>query len=73
MPTYPPPPPLPGPSFSRRGRPPSDVNAPRQESVPNVTPAIAVPEVPAAVAVAEPRPNPPAQNQVTLATIEIPI
>lgn len=65
MPTYPPPP-LPGPSFSRRGRPPSDVNAPRQEPTPTVASTIAVSEVPAAVAVAEPRPAPSAQNQVRL-------
>ena len=64
MPNYPAPPQLPGPAFSRRGRPPSDVNAPRQETAPNIAAAIPVSEVPTAVAVAEPRPTPPAQNQV---------
>ncbi|KAK4020845.1 early growth response protein 1-A [Daphnia magna] len=72
MPTYPPPPPLPGPSFSRRGRPPSDVNAPRQEPTPTVASTIAVSEVPAAVAVAEPRPAPSAQNQPLRVTVVTP-
>ena len=68
--TYPaPPPPLPGPSFSRRGRPPSDVNAPRQETSPTV-PVTSASDVPAVVTVAEPRPvAPPAQNQVNCTSI----
>ena len=45
-----------GPSFSRRGRPPSDVNAPRQEP-PGYTGEASAP-------VTQPRPSPSAQNQV---------
>lgn len=62
MPTYAAPPAITGPSFSRRGRPPSDVNA-RQEPMPTAVPT-APTEVPAAAPVTEPRPTPPAQNQV---------
>ena len=52
---YPPPT---GPSFSRRGRPPSDVNAPRQEP-PGYSGEASAP-------VPQPRPSPSAQNQVHL-------
>lgn len=52
---YPPPT---GPSFSRRGRPPSDVNAPRQEP-PGYSSEASAP-------VPQPRPSPSAQNQVHL-------
>lgn len=61
MSAYPTPPTITGPSFSRRGRPPSDANAARQEPIP-VPPAPA--EVPAAPPVTEPLPTLPAQNQV---------
>ncbi len=71
LPTYHTSAPAPGPSFSRRGRPPSDVNAPRQESsapaadVPAAIAATAAASVSAAaVAVPESRPNPPPPNQV---------
>jgi len=59
MPIYP----STGPSFSRRGRPPSDVNAPRQE--PPYSGEVSAP-------VPEPRPTPSAQNQVLRVTVVTP-
>jgi len=53
-----------GPSFSRRGRPPSDVNAPRQEP-PGYTGEASAP-------VTQPRPTPSAQNQVLRVTVVTP-